>query len=222
MLEVHDTGCGMDEDTLKKIFDPFFTTKFAGRGLGLSAVLGIVRSHHGALKVESQPRRGTTFKLLFPVSKEAETEAGGPAARDLEGSGTILIVDDEELVRRTASHALERYGYRTLLAANGREAVEAYRRDPEIGLVLLDLTMPVMSGEETLRQLQSIRREVRVLLISGYNEVEAVQRFAGKGLSGFLQKPFTATGLADRVKRVMAQSTSANERAGGVADSGAL
>ena len=221
LLQVHDTGCGMDEDTVKKIFDPFFTTKFAGRGLGLSAVLGIVRSHHGALKVYSHPGRGTTFKLLFPISKEADVEAGRPAARDLEGSGTVLIVDDEELVRQTASHALERYGYRTVLAQNGREAAEVYRREPEISLVLLDLTMPVMSGEETLRQLQAIRGEVRVLLTSGYSEAEAVQRFAGKGISGFLQKPFTAAGLAERVKQVIAQST-VTDKAAGAADSRAL
>ena len=205
MLEVHDSGCGMSEETLKKIFDPFFTTKFAGRGLGLSAVLGIVRAHHGALKVYSQAGRGTTFKLLFPTSKEATVEDGIPAAGDLEGCGTVLIVDDEELVRRTASHALERYGYRTLVAENGREAVEIYRERPEIVLVLLDLTMPVMSGEETLRQLQTVHPDVRVLLTSGYNEAEAVQRFAGKGLAGFLQKPYTAASLAERVKEVMAQ-----------------
>jgi PAS domain S-box-containing protein len=203
MLEVHDAGCGMSEETLKKIFDPFFTTKFAGRGLGLSAVLGIVRAHSGALKVYSQPGRGTTFKLLFPISKEAAAAEPAGEVRDLAGSGTVLIVDDEEVVRRTASHALERYGYRTILAGDGREAIQIYQREPEISLVLLDLTMPVMSGEEALRGLQTINPGVRVLLTSGYNEVEAVQRFAGKGLAGFIQKPYTAAALAERVKEVM-------------------
>jgi len=205
MLEVHDSGCGMDEEVVKKIFDPFFTTKFAGRGLGLSAVLGIVRSHLGALKVYTQPGRGSTFKLLFPVSKQSGTESPIEPVGDLVGTGTVLVVDDEEVVRRAARHALERYGYQVLMANDGREAIEIYQREPEITLVLLDLTMPVMSGEETLRQLQTMNSEVRVLLTSGYNEVEAVQRFAGKGFAGFIQKPYTAASLAERVKEVMAQ-----------------
>jgi PAS domain S-box-containing protein len=203
-LEVHDTGTGMDEETLSKIFDPFFSTKFAGRGLGLSAVLGIVRAHKGALKVYSKPGQGTTFKILFPASAAAVAAAPATGSGDLHGAGTVLIVDDEEIVRATARHTLLRYGYRSIPANDGPAALEVYKANPDkVALVLLDLTMPVMSGEETLRHLQLIDPKVKVLLTSGYNEVEAVQRFAGKGLAGFIQKPYTATALAQKVKEVL-------------------
>jgi len=195
----------MTEEILARIFDPFFTTKFAGRGLGLSAVLGIVRAHKGDLKVYSKPGQGTTFKALFPASVSSQGSQPGPVQRDLSGTGTVLIVDDEELVRQTARYTLERCGYKALTAGDGADAVDLYRRQPDvIRLVLLDLTMPVMSGEEALRQLQSINPKVRVLLTSGYNEGEAVQRFAGKGLAGFIQKPYTAAALAEKVKEVLA------------------
>jgi two-component system, cell cycle sensor histidine kinase and response regulator CckA len=204
MLEVHDTGSGMSPETLANIFDPFFTTKFTGRGLGLSAVQGIVRAHHGALKVYSKPGQGTTFKVLLPASSQPVIEPAAPAGGNLVGQGTVLVVDDEEMVRRTASHTLERYGYQTVAARHGAEALDVFRRAPErISLVLLDLTMPVMNGEQTLRELQLIRPSVRVLLTSGYNEVEAVQRFAGKGLAGFIQKPYTSAALAEKVKEAL-------------------
>jgi PAS domain S-box-containing protein len=204
-LEVHDTGSGMSPETLARIFDPFFTTKFAGRGLGLSAVLGIVRSHRGAMKVYSHPGRGTTFKLLFPASRSRIDSHTAPSALDLAGEGTILIVDDEEIVRQAARHTLDRYGYQTLTAADGAQAVEIFRDRPGgIAAVLLDLTMPVMSGEEILISLQGINPAVKVLLTSGYNEVEALQRFAGKSLAGFIQKPYTAAELARKVKEVVA------------------
>jgi PAS domain S-box-containing protein len=212
MLEVHDTGSGMTPDVAARIFDPFFTTKFTGRGLGLSAVQGIVRSHRGALKVYTKPGQGTTFKALFPASEKAVSEHEPVVHGDLAGAGLVLIVDDEEIVAKTARHTLERFGYRTETAPDGKTALDIYRRDPDrIDLVLLDLTMPVMSGEQTLREIQLLRPSARVLLTSGYNEVEAVQRFAGKGLAGFIQKPYTSMALARKVKEILSDGHRAPE-----------
>jgi two-component system, cell cycle sensor histidine kinase and response regulator CckA len=153
------------------------------------------------MKVYSKPGQGTTFKVLFRASMNQVPHVVRPAKRELNGAGTVLIVDDEEIVRVTAKHTLERYGYRIMVANDGVSALEAYRDQRGlINLVLLDLTMPVMNGEETLRHLQLVNPNVKVLLSSGYNEVEAVQRFAGKGLAGFIQKPYTAAGLAEKVR----------------------
>lgn len=203
-LEVHDTGCGMDEETKARMFEPFFSTKFTGRGLGLSAVLGIVRGHKGLIQVFSNPGTGTTVRVLLPASDGAIVKPEPAPARSLRGSGIVLVVDDEPSVRSAARFALERYGYTVLLAANGREAVDLFRMQKEfVSLVLLDMTMPVMSGEETLRQLKLLRPEVPVILSSGYTQMEASRRFAGKGLSGFIQKPYTAAKLADALKTAL-------------------
>ena len=212
-IEVHDSGAGMNQETLEKIFDPFFTTKSTGRGLGLAAVLGIVRGHKGAVKVYSTPGQGTTFKLLFPATEDQAARPVAPTITEAASGGeAVMVVDDEQIVRRSAKTMLERFGYSVVLAENGKEAVDLYRiLADKIDVVLLDMTMPLMNGEQAFRELKTIRPDVRVILSSGYNEGEAVRRFAGKGLAGFIQKPYSATTLAQKVRAVMCEP-----RAGGV------
>jgi CheY-like chemotaxis protein len=205
-LEVADTGCGMTPEVRSRIFDPFFTTKFTGRGLGLAAVLGIIRGHRGAIKVYSEVGRGTTFKALFPVPKQEGTSAAKAAAAPevWHGTGTILVIDDERVVRELAKEVLGKIGFTVLTASDGREGLEVFRaRVNEICLVLLDLTMPHMDGEETFRDLRRGRSDVRVILSSGYNEQDATQRFTGKGLAGFIHKPYRAEDLTEAVRKAL-------------------
>jgi CheY-like chemotaxis protein len=205
-IEVKDNGCGMDEETLQRVFDPFYTTKFMGRGLGMSAILGIVRGHGGSIVVESSIETGTTIRVLLPVAKcsaiaQRESEDSGAMRRLLSaGTATVLVVDDDEMVRDVCKKMIELLGVRTLEASNGEVAVKLFaEKRQQISCVLMDFSMPRMDGITAFEELRKIDPAVKVLLSSGYDEEDATRRFSEKGLSGFIQKPYEM----ERLKRVL-------------------
>jgi len=206
-LEVLDTGCGMDEATLARIFDPFFTTKFQGRGLGLAAVIGIIRGHRGFMQVRSTPGKGTTFLVGLPASSSrprvrAEEIKGEGAGQS---RGRVLVVDDEPAVRETVQRILECAGFRVWVAGDGPSALRLFRDQAgKVDVVLLDLSMPGMGGEDVFRELVAVCPDVRVVLSSGYSEQDAIQRFSTPGLAGFIQKPYRAEALIGKLRGVIA------------------
>lgn len=205
-LEMRDTGCGMDGETVKKIFDPFFTTKLSGRGLGLAAVLAIVRGHKGALRVTSTPGAGSAFAVDLPEGS-LRVRRASPEAADApwRGAGPVLLVDDEPSVRHLLQRVLEKLGFDVLSASNGEEAVQGFEKHGgEFRVVLLDATMPGISGEETLRRLAAGRAErPRVIVMSGYSEAELRERFAEQEIAGILQKPFTYATIQKQLREVL-------------------
>ncbi|HWD94396.1 MAG TPA: response regulator [Verrucomicrobiae bacterium] len=219
VLEVSDTGCGMDDTVRGNLFDPFFTTKFLGRGLGMSAVLGIVQGHRGAIMVSSKPRKGTVVSVLFPV---AERRSNSPVSEPIlfpaspkpavSLSGIVLVADDELQVRSLMEMLLKRMGFRVLSATDGEQAVELFRQHaPEITFVLIDLTMPNLDGARALSEIRRIRPTVKVVLTSGYNSEDLMSRYQNDGLDAFIQKPCDVETFQRVVQQVCAAPSPSSE-----------
>ncbi len=204
---VSDDGVGMDDATREKIFDPFFSTKFTGRGLGLAAVQGIVRGHKGTIRVASTLNEGTEFEILLPTSAaspeaRANDNITGPVETGNRSAKSVLIIDDEKTVLTTTKQMLTEYGYHVLTAEDGHSGLEIFEKNADdISVVLLDLTMPKMGGEDTLAQIRKIRKNARIILMSGYNEQDIADRFPGDGPNELLEKPFGIASLIKKIER---------------------
>ncbi len=212
-IEVSDKGCGMNNETRQKMFEPFYSTKALGRGLGLAAVLGIVNSHKGAILVKSAPGRGTTFRVHFPAAPSAvpADESDLPAVDEHPATGTVLIVDDEPMVRAVARRALERAGFETATACDGLDALRVYAdHEKTIDAVILDMKMPRLGGEEVFGELRRQRPDLPILLTSGYDEEATVGKVAGMELAGFIQKPFAILDLVSRTTELIAAGREAS------------
>jgi len=209
-LEVSDTGIGMDETTQKRIFEPFYTTKFTGRGLGMSAIRGIVKSHGGALQLTSTPGIGTTFKVYFPLPEAIDYDGTDLIeSYPIEGaSGTILLVDDERTLRTMAAAILESMGFYALTAQDGLEALEIFsERGSEIDMILLDLIMPQMGGIETYHELRKIAATIPIIICSGYSVEEVSDIIVNDEYAGFVQKPYKPEQLRIVIVKMMGQKS---------------
>ena len=205
-LTITDSGTGIDNQTLERIFDPFFTTKGMGRGtgLGLASVYGIIKSHDGYIDVTSEKGHGTTFTIFLPASEKDVEGTADTAAKLIKGSGTLLVVDDEELVLKVGVNMLEKLGYTVLGAKNGTEAVDIFKANKDkIQMVILDIIMPDMGGGEVYDKIKAINPEVKVLLSSGYSVDGQAIELLERGCDGFMQKPFTMEELSGKITQIM-------------------
>ena len=209
-VEVADTGCGMDAETLGNVFDPFFSTKFTGRGLGMAAVMGIIRSHGGAIKVSSVKHEGSVFSALFPIQGVClgQSKPEPVQAETQTTDKTVLLVDDEAMVMEVGCQFLQRLGYQVLEASSGQQALDIFRRaSATIDCILLDYTMPGMDGLETMQQIRNIRTDVRIIITSGYTRQQLEDRFADIGLpDDFIQKPFQMKALEEKLNNVISET----------------
>ncbi|MBC2743372.1 MAG: response regulator [Desulfosarcina sp.] len=206
MLQVTDTGHGMDTETRNRVFDPFFTTKEMGRGtgLGLASAYGIIKAHAGYIEVASEIGQGTTFTIYLPLSKRKLSEAFKGDAKIKFGKGTILVVDDEEMILEIGTEMIGRMGYKTISARNGDEAISFYSENPDgIDLVVLDLIMPGTSGSETFERLKQINPGVKVLLASGYSIDSQAMELIDRGCNGFIQKPYNLEDLSRKIDELL-------------------
>jgi len=210
-LEVSDDGCGMDEETRLRIFEPFFTTKFSGRGLGMSAVLGIIKTHGGALQLESRPGEGTRFRVYLPALEQGSAQAlavtGPVAPAPWRGDGTVLLVEDEPMVRGLASTMLKNLGFEVVEAVDGREALERYRGQAgDFRLVVTDLGMPVMDGYQLFRELKALDPLLPVVITTGFGDVDVTTRISLEEIAGFLGKPYNYSQLKEVLRKALAPS----------------
>lgn len=206
LLMVSDTGIGMDKKTMERIFDLFFTTKDMGRGtgLGLASAYGIIKGHGGYVYVDSEIGHGTTFSIYLPASEKKVWRGAKIAKRLIKGTGTVLLVDDDEVILEVGQELLEAMGYQVLLARDGKEAIEVYRKNRDsIDIVLLDMVMPNMGGGKAYDRLKEIAPDIKVLLSSGYGIDGEATEILERGCNGFIQKPFNMMGLSGKIGEVL-------------------
>jgi CheY-like chemotaxis protein len=205
-LTVSDTGIGMDEKVRPRIFDPFFSTKESGKGtgLGLASVYGIIKNHGGYIEVQSQKGQGSQFSIFLPASDKKVLKITDPAPEIMKGSGTILIVDDEEMVLDVGGRVLKKLGYTVQESNNGRNAVALYKKlQDKINLVVLDIVMPDMGGGEVYDRLKEINPKVKVLLSSGYSIDDQAREIMERGCDGFIQKPFSMKAMSEKISEIL-------------------
>ena len=205
-LQVADEGCGIADQDIDQLFDPFFSSKFIGRGLGLAVVLGIVRAHHGAVTVESEAGRGSIFRVFLPVAADDVVRRPDQTAKfpAVAWGGTVLLIEDEEIVRKVVATMFTRLGFTVIEAIDGLEALEVFpRHQDEIRLVLCDLTMPRMNGWQTLAALRKLAPGIPVILASGYDEAKVMAGDHTEWPQAFLGKPYRLKGLRDAIGRAL-------------------